>query len=138
MDGIAPWVSVEPLHNPRAILGPLPMVPGVSTTFVIPSSVVPARAAGILVFAWASIAGVNVGGVSFWHLAVNVALRRRNFFSLLVEGRTAPAAAFVNSQAFWLPMPGDGKLQVTLFGAALPSPLNHGEVEIHGYYPAVG
>jgi hypothetical protein len=137
MDPIIPWVSVEPLRNPRAILGPLPMVSGVTTTFVIPSSVVPAHAAGILVFAWASIAGVNVGGVSFWHLAVTVALRRQNFFSLLVEGRTAPAAACVNSQAFWLPMPGDGKLQVTLFGAALPSPMNHGEVEIHGFYQPV-
>jgi hypothetical protein len=34
-------------------------------------------------------------------------------------------------------MPGDGKLQVTLFGAALPSPLNHGEVEIHEFCPPV-
>ena len=137
MDRITPWVSVEPLRDPRAILGPLPMVPGVMTTLVIPSSVVPAHAAGILVFVWAAIAGVNVGGVSFWHLAVNVALRRQNFFSLLVAGHTAPAAACVNSQAFWLPMPGDGTLQVTLFGAALPSSLNHGEVEIHGFYPPV-
>ena len=138
MDGIKPWVSVEPLRNPGANMGPLPMVPGVLTTFAIPSTVVPARAAGILVFAWASIAGVNGSGVSFWHFAVNIAARRQNFFSLLVEGRVESTAACVNSQAFWLPIPGDGKLQVTLFGAALPSPLNHGEVEIHGYYPAVG
>jgi hypothetical protein len=138
MDRITPWVSVEPLRTPRAILGPLPMVPGVATTFAIPLTVVPAHAAGILVFAWASIAGVNVGGVSFWHLAVNVAAGRQNFFSLLVEGRAQAGASCVNSQAFWLPMPPDAKLQVTLFGAELPSPHNHGEVEIHGYYPAAG
>ncbi len=137
MDGITPWVSVEPLRTPRAILGPLPMVPGATTTFTIPSSVVPASATGILIFAWASIAGANGNGVSFWHFVVNVALRRQNFFSLLVEGRPEPSATCVNSQAFWLPMPGDGNLQVTLFGASLPSPHNHGEVEIHGFYPAL-
>ena len=138
MDRITPWVSVEPLRTPRAILGPLPMVPGTTNTFALPSSVVPASATGILVFAWASIAGVNVGGVSFWHVAVKVASGTLNFFSLLVEGSAQAGGSCVNSQAFWLPMPLDGKLQVTLFGAALPSSQNHGEVEIHGYYPAVG
>ena len=138
MDRITPWVSVEPLREPRAILGPLPMVSGATSTFAIPSSVVPARASGILVFAWASIAGVNAGGVSFWHMAVKVVSGRQNFFSLLVEGSAQAGASCVNSQAFWLPMPLDAQLHVTLFGAALPSRQNQGEVEIHGYYPAVG
>jgi hypothetical protein len=44
-----------------------------------------------------------------------------------------------NSQAFWLPMPIDGVLSVTLatpVGQGFPSGGNRGQVELHGYTSA--
>src|ERR1035437_142391 len=58
MTGVAPWVPVEPTTNPAAILGPLPFDLG-SVSMPIPTSVVPAGATGILVFACAVLSGVT-------------------------------------------------------------------------------
>ena len=105
----------------------------------IPTSVVPATATGILVFAWAALSGENPGApgkyptLAYWHVAAEVGPNRRNFFSLLVAGDPTGASVMCNSQAFWLPMPPTGVLTVTLNAADLTSPTNRGEVEIHGY-----
>ena len=134
MTGIQPWVAVYPAQNPPAILGDLPMKPG-TVTFEIPTSVVPSDATGILVFAWCAITGDNPGG-GYWHVGVNVP-GGQNWFSLMVVGsRFTERATVFNSQAFWLPMPSDGTLSVTLNGSNFPSAGNRGEVEIHGYIPA--
>lgn len=134
MDRVGPWVAVQPLMNPAAILGKLPMKTGVTHHFHIPVSVVPPGAVGILVFAWAGVTGAAPAGVSAWHLSVAIPSGGEDFFSLLV--RTLPGAAATNSQAFWLPMPRDAVLRATLLGADLPATGNTGEVEIHGYLPA--
>jgi len=137
MPDIPAWVSVYPTDNPAAILGKLPMRPG-TVTFPIPTSVVPSDATGILVFAWCAITGKNVGA-GYWHMAVNIPDGAQNFFSLMVVGSAgAESATVFNSQAFWLPMPTDGALSVTLAGAKFPDPGNGGEVEIHGFMPGAG
>ncbi|HVR41597.1 MAG TPA: hypothetical protein VMU84_21050 [Thermoanaerobaculia bacterium] len=135
MSSIDPWVSVEPSTIPAAILGPLPFVPG-SVTYAIPADVVPSSANGILVFAWYAITGaINQNG--WWHFTVNVAGGAQNWFSLMVAaGLASQIASPCNSQAFWLPMPVDGNLEVTLFNGQLPPAGQcEGYVEIHGYYP---
>jgi hypothetical protein len=103
-------------------------------TFAIPPSVVPPTASGILVFAWAALSGKN-SPLAYWHMVSVAEAGRRDFFSLLVAGDPTGASVACNSQAFWLPMPLDRKLIVTLYAADLPSPTNRGEVEIHGYAP---
>lgn len=133
MNGVGPWVAVQPRDKPAAILGKLPMKSGVTHRFKIPLSVVPAGATGILVFAWVGVSAAP-GGVSFWHVAVGVPGGGENFFSLLVDCSSGGSAT--NSQAFWLPMPADRIVHATLSGADLPNPSNQGEVEIHGYLPA--
>jgi len=129
-----PWISVEPNTNPRAILGKLPFVQG-RATFAIPASVVPDGATGILVFAWASLTGINPS-FAFWHFGVSVGADAQNWFSLIIAGDPSGNSVTVNSQAFWLPFPADRTLSVTLFANDLPSATNQGEVEIHGYRPA--
>ena len=132
---VAPWISVEPSKNPAAILGPLPFTRG-SLTFSIPDTVVPTSATGILVFAWAALAGKNAP-LAYWHFSTLLADGSRNWFSLLVAGDPSGQSVTCNSQAFWLPAPTDGTLTVTLFANDLASPANQGEVEIHGYYPGL-
>lgn len=134
MNGVGPWVAVQPLMNPAAILGKLPMRAGVTNRFHIPVSVVPPTATGILVFAWAGVSSAGAGGVSAWHVSVTIPGGGDNFFSLLVK--TLPGAAATGSQEFWLPMPRDAVIRVTLLGADLPATGNSGEVEIHGYRAA--
>jgi hypothetical protein len=135
LSGITPWISVEPNDVPGAILGALPMATG-SITFQIPTSVVPSDATGMLVLTWVATSGANPGG-SFWHFTVNPKIGSRNWFSMLVVGNPTPTdTVSYNSQAFWLPMPADGALEVTLMGAPLTGGMNNGQVEIHGYYPA--
>jgi hypothetical protein len=54
---------------------------------------------------------------------------------MIAAGTTSQNASPCNSQAFWLPMPVDGALEVTFFNGQLPSAGNcQGGVEIHGYY----
>jgi hypothetical protein len=131
---VTPWVAVSPASNPDAILGGLPLAVG-TATYDLPTSVVPADATGILVFVWCAISGTNSGG-GYWHTAVNVGDGTQNWFSLLAVGtpQGASAVAF-NSQAFWLPMPIDSKVSVTLAGSGF-SGGSKGQVEIHGYMPA--
>jgi hypothetical protein len=133
MTDVAPWVPVEPTTNPAAILGPLPFELG-SVSMPIPTSVVPAGATGILVFAWAVLSGVN-SALAYWHFASRLANRPTNWFSLMAAGDPGGNGVTCNSQAFWLPAPVDRTLVVTLYGNALSSPTNQGAVEIHGYYP---
>ena len=133
MSGVGPWIAVQPGENRAAILGNLPMKSGVVHRFKIPLSVVPATAAGILLFAWVGISSNQAGG-TYWHVAVGVPRGGENFFSLLVKYSSGGSAT--NSQAFWLPMPADRIVSATMFGADLPGDSNTGEVEIHGYYPA--
>ncbi|HYR07097.1 MAG TPA: hypothetical protein VEQ60_05000 [Longimicrobium sp.] len=132
---VAPWISVEPSTTPAAILGPLPWVPG-SVTYDVPASVVPQSASGILVFAWYALFG-RIGQPGWWHFAVNVEGGTQNWFSLLVgAATTAHDVSPCNSQAFWLPMPIDRKLEVTFFNGQLPPESGcQGSVEIHGYAP---
>ena len=104
------------------------------TTFVIPADVVPPDATGILVFIWVTLTGDNASP-AFWHAAVNVAGGGQNWFSMLIAA--AAGTTTVNSQEFWLPAPTDGILMVSLYLNDLTSPLNQGQVEIHGYYPAL-
>ena len=133
MPGIAPWVPVEPNTNSAAILGKLPLRQG-SVTFRIPTTVVPAGATGILVFAWVILTGVN-SPFAYWHFVSRAGVRRQNWFSMLIAGDPTGRSTTANSQAFWLPMPTDRNLTVTLFKNDLTSSTNQGEVEIHGYYP---
>ena len=133
MIGIAPWVSVEPNKNSAAILGNLPFSQG-SVTFRIPTTVVPTGAGGILVFAWAILTGAN-SPFAYWHFISRPGVQRQNWFSMLIAGDPAGRSTTGNSQAFWLPMPADRLLTVTLFANDLASATNRGEVEIHGYYP---
>ena len=72
MSGVGPWVAVQPLMNPAAILGKMPMRAGVTHRFHIPASVVPPTATGILVFAWAGVSGAGAGGVSAWNVSVTI------------------------------------------------------------------
>ena len=135
MSVVAPWVPVEPSNTPTAILGSLPFSRG-STTFTIPTEVVPATATGILVFMWAALSGSNAS-IAYWHAAVNIASDdggAQNWFSLLVAA-DASGGTTVNSQEFWLPTPVDGLLTVSLHLNDLSSSSNQGQVEIHGYYP---
>jgi hypothetical protein len=135
MSVITPWTSVYPADTPAAILGNLPMKQG-TVSFAVPTSVVPADAAGILVFAWCAITGSNPG-MGYWHVSVNLSGGGANFFSMIVVGAPhGERPTLFNSQAFWLPMPSDGNVNVTLAGADFPGPGNEGEVEIHGYLPA--
>jgi hypothetical protein len=127
------WIPVEPNKVPSAILGPLPFRIS-SVTLPIPTAVVPSTATGILVFAWAALSGRN-SPLAYWHVASETASGQRDFFSLMVAGDPNGASVMCNSQAFWLPMPRDGELIVTLHAADLSSPTNRGEVEIHGYSP---
>lgn len=131
---VSPWVAVSPATHPDAILGGLPMAVG-TATYDLPTSVVPADATGILVFVWCAISGANSGG-GYWHTAVNLGDGSQNWFSLLAVGtpQTERVVLF-NSQAFWLPMPSDGKVSVTLAGSSFAGN-NKGQVEIHGYMPA--
>ena len=131
MAGIAPWVSVEPNKNSAAILGNLPFRQG-SVTFRIPTTVAPMGATGILVFAWVILTSEN-SPFAYWHFVSRAGLQRLNWFSMLIAGN--PTGTTSNSQAFWLPMPTDRNLGVTLFANDLTSPKPRGEVEIHGYYP---
>ena len=131
---IEPWVPVEPTTKRAAILGTLPFSRGL-VSFTIPRSVVPDDATGILVFAWVSLSGVNPA-FAFWHFASAVAGGPANWFSLAIAGDPTGQSVTCNSQEFWLPMPADRNLVVTLNLADLPSKANQGEVEIHGYYPA--
>ena len=89
----------------------------------------------ILVFAGAALSGVNPS-IAWWHVAVPVSDSEQNWFSLLIAGDPAGNSVTVNSQSFWLPMPTDRTLSVTLFVNDLPSLANQGTVEIHGYLPA--
>jgi hypothetical protein len=135
MTSVAPWIPVEPSSIPAAVLGVLPTGPE-SVAYDIPASVVPASATGIMVFAWYAVFG-RIEKPGWWHFAVNLESGVQNWFSLMLAG--APPTyevAACNSQAFWLPMPVDGKLQVTFFNGQLP-PLNGfvSGVEIHGYSP---
>jgi hypothetical protein len=108
-----------------------------TVSFALPTSVVPATATGILVFAWCAIRGEN-SGAGYWHVAVNVPGGIQNWFSLMVVGSpTAERVTVFNSQAFWLPMPTDGVVRVTLAGSDFPSRQNRGQVEIHGYTPGL-
>ena len=127
----APWIPVEPNKNPDAILGPLPIELG-SVALLIPPTVVPAGATGILVFAWAKLSGMNPR-LAYWHIGADAG-GKRDFFSLLVGGDPTAPSIVCNSQAFWLPMPSSRKLVVTLHVANL-SAQTQGEVEIHGYMP---
>jgi len=133
MAAISPWIAVSPAGNPDAILGNLPMAVG-TVTYDLPTSVVPADATGILVFVWCAISGANSGG-GYWHTAVTLADGSQNWFSLLAVGtQQAERVVLFNSQAFWLPMPDDAKVSVTLAGSSFPGS-NKGQVEIHGYMP---
>jgi hypothetical protein len=100
----------------------------------IPASVVPPGAMGILIFAWAALSGVN-SSLAYWHFASSTGSGGGNWFSLMAAGDPTGSTVSCNSQAFWLPMPVDGTLVVTLTGSGLTSSTNQGEVEIHGYYP---
>lgn len=133
MNGVSPWISVEPSTNPQAILGPLPFTRG-SVTYTIPEAVVPDEASGILVFAWTALAGMNPGK-AWWHFAVNVNGGMQNWFSMLVAGDPTGGTVQSSSQVFWLPFPSDRQLEVTLFANDLPSGRNDGGVEIHGFLP---
>lgn len=134
MSQVSPWVSVSPGDDPGALLGPLPMKPG-TVAYPIPPSVVPDDATGILVFAWCALTGDNPGS-GFWHTSVLLADGSQNWFSLIGVGAShAERATLFNSQAFWLPMPVDRKVRVTLGGSAFPG-ANKGMVEIHGYMPS--
>lgn len=134
---VQPWISVSPGDNPQAILGNLPFTIG-SVTLPIPESVVPSNATGILVFAWTALSGKNpdpgtTTNTAFWHIASTSAGGVTNWFSLFIVGDPTGASITTNAQEFWLPMPADGTLTVTLHTNNLPSPTNKGEVEIHGY-----
>lgn len=134
MPSVEPWISVEPSSNPAAILGTLPFAPG-SRTYDIPVTVVPASATGILVFAWYAVFG-QISQPGWWHFAVNLEGGTQNWFSLMVgAATTSQDVSPCNSQTFWLPMPSDGKLQVTFFNGQLPPDGCRGSVEIHGYSP---
>jgi hypothetical protein len=135
MTSVAPWISVEPSSIPAAILGPLPIAPG-SVAYDLPTSVVPASATGILVFAWYAVFG-RISRPGWWHFGVNLEGGAQNWFSLMVAGATLSAeVSACNSQTFWLPMPADGKLQVTFFNGQLPWAAGfESSVEIHGYSP---
>lgn len=106
-----------------------------TVTFPLPAAVTGVGATGLLVFAWCALAGPNpVAG--YWHVASTVAPGVPNWFSLIGVGSAEGQGTAFNSQAFWLPMPVDGVLSVTLVvagGDAFPSPANRGVVEIHGY-----
>ncbi len=133
MTGVSPWGAVYPAENEAAILGNLPMALG-TVSYSIPTSVVPSDATGILVFAWCAISGNNPG-VGYWHVSVNLTGGGQNFFSLIAAGAShGERPLSFNSQAFWLPMPSDGNVYVTLGGANFPGN-NVGQVEIHGYIP---
>ncbi len=136
MHRTAPWIPVEPSTTPAAILGPLPFKRG-SVTLPIPRSVVPSSAGGILVFAWAALSGKNPP-LAYWHFAARLPDGTGDWFSLLVAGDPTGQSVSCNSQAFWLPMPADGNLVVSLHVSDLPAAQNRGEVEIHGYYPGTG
>ena len=131
---VTPWIAVEPSTNSNAILGSVPFTMA-SVTFNVPANVVPPDATGILVFIWAKLAGANASA-AYWHTAVNVGGGRQNWFSMFVAADAAGNTT-VNSQEFWLPAPTDGLLTVSLHLNELTSPLNQGQVEIHGYYPAL-
>jgi hypothetical protein len=133
MTSVAPWISVEPSSIPAAILGPLPIEPG-SAACELPTSVVPASATGILVFAWYAVLG-RINEPGWWHFGVNLEGGAQNWFSLMIAGATpSHEVSACNSQTFWLPMPVDGKLQVTFFnGQISPASAFEGGVEIHGY-----
>lgn len=133
MNGVTPWVPVEPSSVPAAILGRLPLAQG-SVSYAIPASVVPDGATGILVFAWAALSGINPGS-AYWHVGVDAGGGTRNWFSLLIAGDPSGTSVNSQSQAFWLPFPADRAVTVTLFANDLPSPSNAGEVEVHGYLP---
>lgn len=135
MASVSPWIPVEPSTNSAADLGPLPFTAG-TVTYDIPTTVVPASATGILVFAWYAIYG-QIGRNGWWHFAVNLEDGSRNWFSLMVAAATmSQPVSPCNSQAFWLPMPCDGKLQVTFANGRLPGAGGcQGTVEIHGYMP---
>lgn len=134
MPAVHPWIPVAPSANPAAILGSLPFARG-SVSYTIPESVVPPDAEGILVFAWAILRGVNPDA-AYWHVASTTRQGPTDWFSLLIGGDPNGASVTCNSQAFWLPMPANGTLVVTLAANDLPSSSNTGKVEIHGYYPA--
>lgn len=134
LSAVTPWIAVEPSTNPDAILGVVPFT-SASVTFHVPTAVVPPDATGILVFIWAKLAGDNASP-AYWHASVNVDGGGQNWFSMFIAA-DAVGGTTVNSQEFWLPAPTDGLLTVSLHLNELTSPLNQGQVEIHGYYPAL-
>lgn len=125
-----PWTPLQPV----IILGDLPMKAG-TVTYALPTELREAGATGLLVFAWCALVGGNrVSG--YWHVAAEVAPGVPNFFSLMGVGGADPTGTAFNSQAFWLPMPVDGALSVTLAvsaGDGFPSVANRGMVEVHGF-----
>ena len=102
-------------------------------TFRLPTSVVPTGSSGILVFAWVVLSGQNPP-FAYWHFGVNAGAAKPDWFSMLIAA-DPKGSVTCNSQAFWLPMPVDGNVTVSLFYNDLPSKANRGQVEIHGYYP---
>ena len=124
----APWVALSPVH----ILGTMPFSSGPTPVWPIPFSVVPADARGLLVFAWVRLAGPNPVA-SYWHMTVTVAGSATNWFSLLVPGDPSGRSVTGASQAFWLPVPMDRRLAVSLHTTGAMSAANMGQVEIHGY-----
>ncbi len=124
----APWVELTPVH----ILGKLPFASGASPSWPVPVGVVPSTACGLLVFAWARLEGVNPVA-TYWHMNVRTTDGRTNWFSLLVPGDPSGQSITGASQAFWLPMPADRQLTVTVRTTGMLSRANMGQVEIHGY-----
>ena len=136
---VDPWVPVDPSTIKAAALGPLPIVPVAVTTpttivYSIPTDVVPANATGILVFAYYIFSG-QTGTPARWQFSVNAANGKQNWFKMMLGSLTwTDSVAFCNSQSFWLPMPTDGNLTVTLAaGASISMNDISSGVEIHGY-----
>jgi hypothetical protein len=120
-----------------AVLGDLPMAQG-TVRYAVPTSLRAAGASGLLVFAWCSLEGVNPA-MGYWHMTSQVAPDVQNWFSLIGVGSQQAGNTAFNSQAFWLPMPVDGMIAVSLVtpvGDGFTSPRNRGQVEIHGYQVA--
>ena len=130
---VTPWVPIGQV----AVLGNLPMTQE-TVRYLAPASLRAAGATGLLVFAWCALEGVNAA-MGYWHTSVQVAPGVQNWFSLIGVGSKQESAAAFNSQAFWLPMPIDGVIAVTLVtpvGDGFSSTRNKGQVEVHGYQVA--
>ena len=86
----------------------------------------------MLVFAWVRLDGVNPVA-TYWHMTVDVPGGGTNWFSLLAPGDAAGRSITGGSQAFWLPIPADRLLTVSLGTSRPMSRSNIGQLEIHGY-----